>query len=68
MSLTMMYLGHFFSSLSLDEIFAQSVFGRNIRGHQPFDYCEDSTLANNDPRDVKDRSVQTYQPIRFQNS
>ena len=58
MSLTMMCLGRFLSILSLDEIFAQSLFGRNLRRHQPFDYCEDSTLANDDPRDVKDQSVQ----------
>ena len=28
-SLTMMYLGRFLSILSLDDIFAQSLFGRN---------------------------------------
>ena len=54
----MMYLGRFLSILSLDEIFAQSLFGRNLRRHQPFNYCEDSTLANDDPRDVKDQSIQ----------
>ena len=58
MSLTIMYLGHFLSILSLDEKFAQSLFGRNVCRHQPFDYCEDSTLAHNDPRDVKDQSIQ----------
>ena len=30
----------------------------NLRRHQPFDYCEDSTLANDNPRDIKDQSVQ----------
>ena len=58
MSLTMMCLGRFLSILSLNEIFAQSLFGHNLRRHQPFDYCEDSTLANDDPRDVKDLSIQ----------
>ena len=37
MGLTLMYLGRFFSILPLDKAFTQSVFGRNIRTHQPFD-------------------------------
>ena len=44
--------------LSLDEILAQSLFGHNIRRHQSFDYCEDSTLSTDDLRDVKDQSIQ----------
>ena len=58
MGLTLMYLGRFFSILPLDEIFTQSIFGRNIRKHQPFDYSPDTTLSVEDPRPIKDQSVQ----------
>ena len=53
-----MYLGRFFSLLSLDEMFMQSLFGKNIRKHQPFDYSTDGTLSTHDPRPVKDQSIQ----------
>ena len=58
MVLLTMYLGRFFSLLSLDEIFTQSLFGKNIRKHQPFDYSTDGTLSTHDPRPVKDQSIQ----------
>ena len=58
MTLTLMYLGRFFSLLSLDEIFTQSLSGKNIRKHQPFDYSSDSTLSIDDPRPVKEWSIQ----------
>ena len=53
-----MYLGRLFSILLLDEIFTQSVFGRNIRKHQPFDYSPDTTLSVEDPRLIKGQLVQ----------
>ena len=58
MVLLTMYLGRFFSLLSLDEIFIQSLFGKNIRKHQPFDYSTDGTLSAVDPRLVKDQLIQ----------
>ena len=58
MVLMTMYPGRFFSLLSLDEIFTQSLFGKNIRKHQPFDYLTDGTLSTDDPRPVKDQSIQ----------
>ena len=58
MGLALMYLGRFFSILPLDEIFKQSIFSRNIRKHQPFDYSPDTTLSVEDPRPIKDQSVQ----------
>ena len=53
-----MYLGRFFSLLSLDEIFTQRLFGKNIRKHQPFDYSTDTTLSIDEPRPVKEQSTQ----------
>ena len=58
MVLMTMYLGRFFTLLSLDEIFTQSLFGKNLRKHQPFDYSTDTTLSTDDPRAVKDQSIQ----------
>ena len=58
MGLALIYLGKFFSILPLDEIFTQSIFGRNIRKHQPFDYSPNTTLSVEDPRPIKDQSVQ----------
>ena len=58
MVLLTMYLGKFFSFLSLDEIFTQSLFRKNIRKHQPLDYSTDTTLSADDPRPVKDQLIQ----------
>ena len=46
------------SIIPLDEILLQSILGKNIRWHQPFDYDESTTLSVNDPRPVKDQAVQ----------
>ena len=58
-TLLMMYLGgRFFSLLSLDEIFVQSLFGKNIRKHQPFDYSADLSLSTHGPRPIREQAVQ----------
>ena len=36
----------------------QSVLGKNIHRHQPFDYDESFNLLIDDPRSVKDQSMQ----------
>ena len=36
----------------------QSVLGKNIRRHQPFDYDEAVNLSINDPRSIRDQSTQ----------
>ena len=56
--LTLAYLGRFFSMIPLEEIFTQSVLGKNIRKHQLFDYSSDTTLSVEDPRPVRDQSLQ----------
>ena len=54
--LMLAYLGRFINMIDLNEIFTQSLFGKNIRRHQPFDYCDDGTLSTEDPRPIKDQS------------
>ena len=44
--------------LPLDEIFSQSLFGKNLRKHQPFDYSEDLSLSTDDPRPIKEQAIQ----------
>ena len=54
-----MYAGtKFLSLLSLDELLLQSILGKNIHRHQPFDYHESFNLSINDPRPVNQQSVQ----------
>ena len=43
--------------MSLDEIFVQSLFGKNIRKHLPFDYSDDLSLSTDDPRPIKEQTV-----------
>ena len=58
-TLLVMYVGtRFLSIIPLDEILLQSILGKNIRCHQPFDYDESITLSVNDPRPVMDQAVQ----------
>ena len=53
-----MYVGRFIGMIDPEEFFAQSLFGKNIRRHQPFDFCDDGSLLTEDPRSVKDLSIQ----------
>ena len=49
-TLLFVYLGtRFFSIISLDELLLQSVLGKNLRRHQPFDHDEDFKLSSDDP-------------------
>ena len=48
----------FLALISLDELLLQSVLGKNIRRHQPFDYDESFNLSVSDPRSIIDQSVQ----------
>ena len=54
-----MYVGtQFLGLISLDELLLQSILGKNIRRHQPFDYDESFNLSIDDPRPITDQSVQ----------
>ena len=44
--------------IDLNEIFTQSLVGKNIRHHQPLDYCDDGTLSTEDQRSIRDQSLQ----------
>ena len=58
-TLLVMYIGtRFLSLVPLDELLLQSILGRNIRRHQPFDYYEGVTLSINDPRPIKEQATQ----------
>ena len=58
-TLLFVYLGtRFFSIISLDELLLQSVSGKNLRRHQPFDHDEDFKLSSDDPRPISDQGVQ----------
>ena len=49
-TLLFVYLGtRFFGVISLDELLLQSVSGKNLRRHQPFDHDEDFKLSSDDP-------------------
>ena len=48
----------FLTLVPLDELLLQSLFGKNIRRHQPFDYDRDLTLSTDDPRPVKEQAIQ----------
>ena len=48
----------FLTLVPLDELLLQSLFGKNIRRHQPFDYDHDLTLPTDDPRPVKEQTIQ----------
>ena len=53
------YVGtRFLSLIPLDEILLQSVLGKNIRRHQPFDHDEAVNLSINNPRSIRDQSTQ----------
>ena len=39
----------FFGIISLDELLLQSVLGKNLRRHQPFNHNEDFKLSSDDP-------------------
>ena len=58
MVLLLMYLGRFIGMIDPEGIFAQSLFGKNIRRHQQFDYCDNGSLSTEDPRSIKDQSIQ----------
>ena len=58
-TLFFVYLGTwFFSIRSLDELLLQSVLGKNLRRHQPFDHDEDFKLSSDDPQPISDQGVQ----------
>ena len=58
-TLLFIYTGtRFLALISLDELLLQSVLGKNIRRHQPFDYDESFNLSVSDPRSIIDQSVQ----------
>ena len=58
-TLLVMYVGtRFLSIVPLDEILFESILGKNVRRHQPFDYDKSTTLSVNDPIPVKDQAVQ----------
>ena len=58
-TLLFVYLGtRFFSIISLDELLLQSVLGKNLRRHQPFDHDEEFKLSSDDPRPISDQGVQ----------
>ena len=48
----------FLTLVPLDELLLHSLFGKNIRRHQPFDYDRDLTLSTDDPRPVKEQAIQ----------
>ena len=56
--LLLMHLGKFLNIVPLNEVLAQSVFGKNLRQIQPFDYGLDETLAADNQKDLKDQSMQ----------
>ena len=57
--LLFVYLGtRFFGIISLDELLLQSVLGKNLRRHQPFDHDEDFKLSSDDPQPISDQGVQ----------
>ena len=57
-TLLFVYLGtRFFSIISLDELLLQSVLGKNLRRHQPFDHNEDFKLSSDDPQPISDQGV-----------
>ena len=48
----------FFSIIRLDELLLQSVLGKNLRRHQPFNHNEDFKLSSDDPRPISDQGVE----------
>ena len=57
--LLFMYVGtRFLLIISLDELMLQSILGKNIHRHQPFDYDDALALSMNDPRPVKEQAIQ----------
>ena len=58
-TLLSMYVGtRFLGLITLDESVLQSVLGKNIRRHQPFDYDESYNLSVDDPRPVSEKAIQ----------
>ena len=58
-TLLFMYVGtRFLGLITLDELVLQSVLGKNIRRHQPFDYDESYNLSIDDPRPVSEQAIQ----------
>ena len=58
-TLLVMCVGTRFLALTpLDKLLLQSVLGKNIRVHQPFDYDKAVTLSINDPRPIKEQATQ----------
>ena len=57
--LLVMYIGtRFLLLVPLDELLLQSILGKNVRRHQPFDYDEGATISINDPRPIKEQATQ----------
>ena len=58
-TLLFMYVGtRFLGLITLDELLLQSVLGKNIRWHQPFDYDESFNLSIDDPWPIPDQTIQ----------
>ena len=58
-TLLFMYVGmSFLGLINLDELLLQSVLGKNIRSHQPFDYDEFFNLSIDDPQTIPEQSTQ----------
>ena len=58
-TLSVMYIGtRFLSLVPLDKLLLQSILGKNICRHQPFDYDEGVTLSISDPRPIKKQAAQ----------
>ena len=58
-TLLFMYVGtRFLGLINLDELLLQSVLGKNIRRHQPFDYDESFDLSIDDPQTIPEQSTQ----------
>ena len=50
--------GRFLSVESLENVFTQSLFGKNLCRNQPFDRNSEGSLSAEDPRPVKDQCLQ----------
>ena len=58
-TLLFMYIGtRFLSIIFLDELMLQSILGKDIHRHQPFDYDDALVLSINDSKPVKEEAIQ----------
>ena len=58
-TLLFMYVGtRFLGLISFDELLLQSILGKNIQRHQPFNDDQSFNLSIDDPRPITNQSVQ----------